>query len=68
MKLRAIIILMLIIVALIPAYSINKILQKVLRPRESLTRLLCYLLSALLLVFAYTMVLVLLIRYFFPTA
>jgi hypothetical protein len=68
MKWKAIVILLLILASLIPLYSINKILQKFIRPRESLTRLFSYLLSGMLLVFLYTMLLVLVIKWAVPNA
>jgi hypothetical protein len=68
MKWKAIVILLIILAFLIPLYSLNTYLQKFLRPRESLARLFSYLLSAMLLVFLYTMLLVLLIKWMFPKA
>ena len=68
MKWKAIVILLIILISLIPLYSINKYLQKFLRPRESLARLFSYLLSGMLLVFLYTMLLVLLIKWVLPSA
>ena len=68
MRFKAIIILLIIFLSLIPAYSINKYLLKILRPRESLGRLLLYLLSSMLLVFIYTFLLVLVIKWIFPNA
>ncbi|HEY2722273.1 MAG TPA: hypothetical protein VGI82_11140 [Chitinophagaceae bacterium] len=68
MKVKAFFILLIIIVSLLPAYSINKVLQRILRPRESLGRLFLYFLSAMALVFIYTTLLVLLIKWIFPNA
>ncbi|MFI5185573.1 MAG: hypothetical protein ACHQF0_02545 [Chitinophagales bacterium] len=68
MKIKALLILVIILGSLIPAYSFNKFLQKILKPRESFGRLFFYLLSAMLLVFVYTMALVLLIKWIFPNA
>ena len=68
MKWKAIVIVVIILIALVPVYSINKYLQKILRPRQSLTRLFSYLLSGMLLVFLYTLLLVLLIKWVFPSA
>lgn len=68
MKWKAIVILLLILASLIPVYSINKYLQKILRPRQSLGRLFSYLLSGMLMVFLYTLLLVLLIKWIFPNA
>ena len=68
MKWKAIVILLIILASLIPLYSINTSLQKFIRPRESLARLFSYLLSGMLLVFLYTLLLVLLIKWMFPNA
>ena len=68
MKWKAIVILLIILASLLPVYAINKYLQKILRPRESLARLFSYLLGGMLLVFVYTLLLVLLIKWIFPNA
>jgi hypothetical protein len=68
MKWKAIVILFIILAFLIPLYPLNTYLQKFLRPRESLARLFSYLLSAMLLVFLYTMLLVFLVKWMFPNA
>lgn len=68
MRIRALIILLIILLSLMPIYSINRYLQKKIRPRESLQRLLLYLLSGLFLVFVYTFLLVLVIKKIFPGA
>ena len=68
MKLKAIIILFIIITSLLPIYSINKYLQKIIRPRESLQRLLLYMFSGMLLIFLYTLLLVFVIKLLFPKA
>jgi uncharacterized membrane protein YidH (DUF202 family) len=65
-KLKAVIVLLIIITAAIQIYTVNKYLQKVIRPRESLGRLLLYILAAMTLIFAATFVLVLTIRFLFP--
>ena len=67
-KVKAVVILLMIILSLIPVYSINKYLQKITRPRESLQRLLVYMLAGMLLIFAYTLLLVLVIKLLFPKA
>jgi hypothetical protein len=68
MRFRAVVIILIIIASLIPVYSFNKYLQERIRPRESLGRLLGYILSGLLLIFIYTFLLVFLIRKLFPAA
>ena len=68
MNLIGIIILAIIIVSLIPVYLLNKYLQKAIRPRESMSQLFLYLLSGFAMVFAYTFLVVLLIKTIFPGA
>jgi len=68
MKLKSLAILFIILVSLIPVYLFNKYLQKKIRPKESFGRLFLYLLSGFLLVFAYTFLVVLLIKKLFPGA
>jgi hypothetical protein len=68
MRYKAIAILLIILVSLVPAYLLNKYLQKIINPRKSLGRLIIYLLGGLLLVFFYTLLLVLLIKWIFPGA
>jgi len=68
MRLKAIIILFIILVSLIPAYSFNNYLQKIIRPGESLIRLLLYMLTGMLMVFLFTLLIVLLIKLIFPGA
>jgi hypothetical protein len=68
MKLKALAILVIILVSLIPVYSLNWYLQKIIKPKESMARLFLYLLSVFLLVFAYTFLVVLVIRKLFPVA
>ena len=68
MRLKAILILLIILVSLVPAWSFNKYLQKIIKPRTSLGRLFFYLISTMLLVFLYTMLLVLFIKWIFPGA
>jgi hypothetical protein len=67
-KLRALLILLIIIVAILPVYMINKYLQKSIRPRESMARLFMYLLSALVLIFIFTFLIVLVIGKLFHGA
>ena len=68
MKWKAIVILLIIIVAIIPFYSLNKYLQKLIQPRQSMSRLGFYMLSALAIIFIYTFLLVLVIKKLFPEA
>ncbi|HEX5651967.1 MAG TPA: hypothetical protein VFX58_02770 [Chitinophagaceae bacterium] len=68
MQARSLIILFVILVSLIPVYMINRSLQQIIRPRDSLSRLFLYLFSGFALVFIYTFLLVFLIKKLFPGA
>jgi len=68
MRFKAIIILFIILLALIPVYGLNQWLQKKIKPRESLSRLFLYLFSGMFTVFVFVLVLVFLIRLVFPGA
>ena len=68
MKLKALAILLIIIVSLIPVYFFNKNLQKIIKPRESLGRLFLYLLLGFVLIFVYTFLVVFIIKKLFPDA
>ena len=65
---KAILAMLFILIALIPVYMLNKFLQKVIKPRESLARLFLYLFSGMLTVFVFVAVMVLLIKLLFPEA
>ena len=67
-KLRALVIVVLIVISLLPVYLFNKYLQKVIRPRESIGKLFLYILAAFALVFVYTFLVVLIIKGLFPGA
>jgi len=68
MKWKALAILLIIIVSLIPVYFFNKNLQKIIKPRESLGRLFLYMLFGFSLVFVYTFLVVFIIKKLFPDA
>jgi hypothetical protein len=68
MKLKALAILFIILASLIPVYLFNRYLQKKIRPRASMGRLFLYMLSGFLLVFAYTFIVVFVIKKLFPDA
>jgi len=68
MKWQALLILLIIIVSLFPVYLLNKYIQKNLRPRESLGRLILYLVIGFLTVFIYTFLLVYGVKKLFPAA
>jgi hypothetical protein len=68
MKWKAIVILFLILLSLIPAYWLNQYFEKIIQPRRSLGRLFLYLCSNMFVVFVFTVILVLLIKLAFPAA
>jgi len=67
-KLKAIAILLIILVSLIPVYWLNKKLQSTIRPKESLARLFLYILSGFALVFIYTFLVVFIVKKLFRGA
>lgn len=68
MRFKAIAVLLLVVVSLVPAFALFQYLQRVIRPRESGRRFFTWLLLVLLLVFVYTFLLVFLIQLLFPQA
>ena len=66
MKLRSLTILVILLLSLLPAYTISRYLQRAMRPRESAARLFMYLLTHFALVLLYTMFIVGLIVKLFP--
>ncbi len=68
MKLKALLILAIIIISLLPLYLLYQYLQRVMRPRDSLRRFLLWLLTMFGLIFGYTFLVVLLIKVLFPGA
>jgi len=68
MKLKALVILAIIICSLLPVYLLYKYMQKIIRPRESMARLFLYISAGFVLVFVYTFLLVLVIKKVFPDA
>jgi len=68
LKLKALVILLIIIFSLIPVYLFNISIQKIARPKESPGRLFVYLVAGLIVVFVYTFFVVLLIKKLFPGA
>jgi cytochrome c biogenesis protein CcdA len=66
--LKALAILAIIIVSLIPVYLLYKYLQKMIRPKDSAVRLFLYLFAGFALVFVYTFLVVLIIKKIFPGA
>jgi hypothetical protein len=68
MKLKAVLILLLIILSLLPAYALYQYLQRVIQPKESMRRFLAWLIIVLTLIFVYTFLVVFIIRLLFPQA
>jgi cytochrome c biogenesis protein CcdA len=66
MKWKAITVVVIIIVSLLPVYLVSKSLQKAIQPKKSFGRLLLYLLAGFALIFGYTFLLVLFIKKLFP--
>ncbi|HEV3410842.1 MAG TPA: hypothetical protein VG101_00130 [Puia sp.] len=67
MKLRALLILLVLVVAMLPVYYMNRWMRWVMRPRESAGRLFLFLLANFVLIIVYTMLLVGMIVRIFPT-
>ncbi len=66
MKLKALVILFIILVSLIPVYLTNKYLQKIIGPKRSMGRLFLYLVAGFTVVFIYTFLVVLILKKLFP--
>jgi len=66
MKLKGFIIVLLIFLSLLPAWYINKWLQKIIQPRKSFALFLLYMLSVFALVFVYTFLVTYVILKLFP--
>ncbi len=68
MKLKAIPILIIILLALIPVYILIKYLERIIQPRESLKQFLLWMITVMTLIFALTFIIVFFIRMLFPGA
>lgn len=68
LKWKSIAILLIILVSLLPLYWMYGILQRRMRPRDSLRRFAGWVIAVLALIFVYTFLLVLLIKLIFPGA
>jgi hypothetical protein len=66
MRVRSLLILLIIVVSLIPAWLFNRYMQRVIQPRRSFAQLLLYLLVIFVFVAGYTFLLVWLITKIFP--
>jgi hypothetical protein len=67
-RIKAIAILGIIILSLLPVYLLYKYLQKVMRPRESMQKFLLWMLVMFFIIFAYSFLVVLIIKLLFPGA
>ena len=66
MKGRTLLIYLIIILALVPIYYINRVLKRVIRPRESAGRFFLFLFANFFLVVVYTMSVVAIVVKLFP--
>jgi hypothetical protein len=66
MKLRALLILLVLVVAMVPMYFLNRWLQVVMKPRESVGRLFLFILANFVLIVVYTVLVVGLVIRIFP--
>jgi len=65
-KLKALLILFVIALALIPIYYLNRLLKKSIRPRESTERFFLFIFANFLLIVVYTMTVVAIVVRVFP--
>ncbi|HEY4209793.1 MAG TPA: hypothetical protein VGM31_23365 [Puia sp.] len=65
-RLRALVILLIIVVALMPMYYISRVLKRAIKPREAPARLFLFIFANFLLVVVYTMTVVAVIVRLFP--
>lgn len=66
MKLRGLLILLVLALAMVPIYFVNHWLRKVMNPRENAERLFLFILTNLVLIIVYTMLVVGMIVRIFP--
>jgi uncharacterized membrane protein YeaQ/YmgE (transglycosylase-associated protein family) len=66
MKGTRLIILAVIFISLVGAFYVNKFLQKIIQPRKSFGQFIVYIISAFVIVFAYTFLLVWIVEHLFP--
>jgi hypothetical protein len=66
MSIRSVVVLSIILLFLFTGFFLSKYFQKIIQPRQSSKRLLIYLLSCLLLIFALSFVMVFIIARLFP--
>jgi hypothetical protein len=66
MKLRALLILLLLILAIVPIYYFNRWMKRVVRPRENAGRFFLFLIASFVMIVVYTMLVVGMIVRIFP--
>ena len=66
MKARALLILLILVVAMVPMYFLNRWLRRMMKPGESAGKLFLFLLANFVLIIVYTMLLVGMIVRIFP--
>ena len=66
-KLKALLILFIIALALVPIYYINRVLKRAIRPREGTERFFLFLFVNFMLIVVYTMTVVAIVVRLFPT-
>jgi hypothetical protein len=67
MKVRALLILLVLVMATVPVYYLTTWLRRVMKPRESAGRLFLFILATFVMIIVYTMLLVGMIVRVFPT-
>lgn len=66
MRLRGLLIILVIIVALVPFYYLNRWLQRIMRPREAAVRFFLFMFANFLLIIVYTVLIVGIVVRIFP--
>ena len=66
MKVRALLILLVVVAAMVPLYFLNRWMKRVMRPRENAGRLFLFLMANFVLIIVYTMLVVEMIVRIFP--
>jgi hypothetical protein len=66
MKLRSLLILLVLVLAMLPVYYLNRWMKQVMKPRESAGRLFLFLMANFLMIIVYTVLVVGMIVRIFP--
>gem|GEM_PF-1409653 len=66
MKYQRLLIVLVVLISLVPAYYVNQKLLQLIQPRRSILQLFLYIITCFALVFAYTFLLVIIIAKLFP--